>query len=529
MSVVIISPSYYCHWVFVVVVYVCCMYTCRCQPGSFTARPTCVNLGSVCTLDGRRCCPVVTPGDTVCHNRRCCIPQGGHCHGDAECCSGDCNTTLQKCRRKIDTLAPAECAIGGDLCITDSQCCANSHCVASTCCGDAGVRCALDSDCCGGICGNDNNRCCVREGNRCKRDFECCGRDRHCSISVEGSVCRLNILSALGSGVTREVQASGALASNNNDNSCVSSGSFCFADAQCCDGGRCHNLVCCGRAGSKCRTDGGCCEGRCGVNGQCCLPERYKCRNDSDCCSRHCKLSARGGGGLCAAARSTGVNNRNAATALSSTPDNTDLASSIPFGLSSIINAIINAGGGGGSSSLYQTPVYPPYYSEPQNTSPAGYYQRRNVCGPDGGGGGGGGCCLRTLSQCRRQWQCCSQECLSGRCCRREGRKCRRDEHCCSGKCNMFWQVCDKKPTPTPTVNCVPDKKRCRSSLECCDTSRCSRRGVCCRQRGKVCFSGADCCSGQCNGICCKSRGSQCRENKDCCANICGLDRRCSK
>lgn len=111
-----------------------------------------------CRLDGdpcgdaSECCNpfcVLAPtpdGDAAVCSSGDCWPDGSSCGGDPTlCCSKNCDRVTDKC---------APCALDGQSCVDDGDCCANV-CAAGICgadCLPAAQLCALDGQCCSHLC-----------------------------------------------------------------------------------------------------------------------------------------------------------------------------------------------------------------------------------------------------------------------------------------------------------------------------------------------------------------------------------------
>lgn len=129
------------------------------------------SVSDVCQTDGTCCAPVggvcrltVLGGLSLgpccagldCHtldgfgNIACCVPGGGSCTGDGECCTTHCTPggTCEPCRT------------GGAACGSPFECCSLS-CSAGICdaCGAAGAGCFDDASCCGGTCDVATSTC----------------------------------------------------------------------------------------------------------------------------------------------------------------------------------------------------------------------------------------------------------------------------------------------------------------------------------------------------------------------------------
>ena len=101
-------------------------------PINFGASVTCC-AGSVC-----RALQSVGPGVEI----DCCLPDGGTCAADADCCTGHCTGG-----------ACDQCRAPGAACANDNECCTPS-CVSGACgpCYTAGTPCTDGVQCCSGTC-----------------------------------------------------------------------------------------------------------------------------------------------------------------------------------------------------------------------------------------------------------------------------------------------------------------------------------------------------------------------------------------
>src|SRR5918997_3574135 len=115
-----------------------------CQTGATCVAGTCCPNAQVCgTGTSLTCCPSGQEcADGVC--RQPCLPGGGFCNLDSQCCSGSCDIFAFKCNA---------CQSSGNPCAFDSQCCSGT-CLEETCtgCRPLGAPCIRGSQCCSGTC-----------------------------------------------------------------------------------------------------------------------------------------------------------------------------------------------------------------------------------------------------------------------------------------------------------------------------------------------------------------------------------------
>lgn len=263
--------------------------------------------GSICNADSNTCVPTsgVCQSDADCTsgtNRTCHVGLGTcvGCLTDANCASGQCNTTTFTC-------LPSECRTNEDctsmsgtpFCSADGNC---VECRASVDCQpkdgvhqicDAGTHqcvvnpCMTDQDCrtdpSGGTYCDVNSGGCVA----CLSDAHCSGSKSHCL--PETRLCAMcasdtDCDAALGQTCTPDTHVC-KVTKCVSDASCdggrrceLSSGSCvaCLADSDCYFGGACQSNVCVQPA--SCTQDTDCIFGSFCASGQCAA-----CRNEGDC------------------------------------------------------------------------------------------------------------------------------------------------------------------------------------------------------------------------------------------------------
>jgi hypothetical protein len=158
--------------------------------------------GNACT--GGTCQPVCRVDNTPCQdNSQCC--------GSSVCCGGVTGGPVCK--------AVCGCLPHGGFCQTDSDCCAPNSCQNGRCleaCGHAGASCQSGAECCSGGCGDSICEC-EATGTTCVETADCCVGNLCCAgVGGAPNVCR-----------TSCCQADGASCQNNND---CCGGSVCCAN-----------------------------------------------------------------------------------------------------------------------------------------------------------------------------------------------------------------------------------------------------------------------------------------------------------
>ena len=107
-----------------------------------------------------------------------CKLAGQSCSGSAECCSANCDSTLNTCTNPV-----GGCKAAGDSCTAPTECCTlvcdGGKCGATLCTSDQ-QPCTSDAQCCSGSCGSSGceplNTACKTAGNTCGGNSECCSQ-----------------------------------------------------------------------------------------------------------------------------------------------------------------------------------------------------------------------------------------------------------------------------------------------------------------------------------------------------------------
>jgi len=140
---------------------VCIPSTCTppfsCGPGAqcLPDESCCVPAGTGCYLSIFNmgllsCCPGSTCGKPDVIGLACCLPEGGACASDAECCSDSCNSG-----GTCDA-----CLANGAACTDSLRCCSLDCGTSGTCeCLPAGNGCLLSAQCCSGSCDETTRTC----------------------------------------------------------------------------------------------------------------------------------------------------------------------------------------------------------------------------------------------------------------------------------------------------------------------------------------------------------------------------------
>ncbi len=140
---------------------VCIPNTCAppfsCGPGAqcLPDESCCVPAGAGCFLSIFNtgllsCCPGATCGKPDAIGLACCLPEGGTCASDTECCSDSCGAG--------GTCAP--CLANGAACTDSLRCCSLDCGASGTCeCLAAGNSCLLSVQCCSGSCDETSRTC----------------------------------------------------------------------------------------------------------------------------------------------------------------------------------------------------------------------------------------------------------------------------------------------------------------------------------------------------------------------------------
>ncbi len=169
------------------------------------------------------------------------------------------------------------CAVPGDSCTSNGQCCSNvcdpvtSKCKSSvTICSGAGSSCQLATDCCNLQCDTVRHVCssatsCVADNQACTTSAECCGQ-------------------------------------NCTGNKCVPLSTACLtAGNPCTTGGD-------GSAASQC-CSGLCTGGKCVLGSSFCIQPGDACSRDTDCCGGWCNKASGATLGVCQDVQTSGAGN----------------------------------------------------------------------------------------------------------------------------------------------------------------------------------------------------------------------------
>ena len=196
----------------------------------------CVRLGATCTSSAE-CCTGLSCGDDggggmVCSAADSCAIIGDGCSGDGDCCSNACDagTCAENAMTSCDPIGEA-CTAAGECC---SERCADA--AGAACTGGADCRCAFSSDCRASdeLCRNDGDCCvglCDRPGGAtvgtCISTGSCGVAGEPCSTEgLSGACCSTACLDADGTG-TPTCQRLGG---------CILQDEACTTDATCCSG-----------------------------------------------------------------------------------------------------------------------------------------------------------------------------------------------------------------------------------------------------------------------------------------------------
>lgn len=229
-----------------------------------------------------------------------CQLAGSSCASHSDCCSANCDPTLNACANPAGA-----CKSAGDACSVATDCCtlvcSAGKCGSTQCASDL-AACTTDAECCGGKCGAGGAGCtplnsaCKTAGNTCSAHGDCCSKlcqNGKCSgqpsfCNQTGDLCSTDIQCC--TGICNK--ASGAtLGTCKNPNApgttgCLVAGQVCGAGAKS-DGGVVGDggVPACG---------GECCSRACAPHGPTgvlicqppsgCHPTGEACVIDSDCC-----------------------------------------------------------------------------------------------------------------------------------------------------------------------------------------------------------------------------------------------------
>jgi hypothetical protein len=189
------------------------------------------------------------------------------CTTGTECCSGNCDMTVNQCAPPT----PGECLAADAVCQSSPECCTfscvNYRCSADQCTSD-NASCDNDGECCSGVCTDGAcaplNMECRTAGNACTLNSECCS-----GFCKDGTVC------------------------SSAPSYCTQGGDACSINSECCSGtciktadqplGLCQTSEQLTVPGSPvCRLAGEVCGAGADYNGEPLAP----C--GGDCCSRAC-------------------------------------------------------------------------------------------------------------------------------------------------------------------------------------------------------------------------------------------------
>jgi hypothetical protein len=148
--------------------YECCSNECGTADAVGVRRcvnpPGCVDPGEICAQGGSNDCCVLRSrgceptglGVSRCNDLSMCIPLGGTCDYDAQCCSGGSCILDAMGVRRCSTM----CVATGFACLADSDCCAGT-CIGGFCnggnngCSPLGTSCVTSAECCSNNCNGD--------------------------------------------------------------------------------------------------------------------------------------------------------------------------------------------------------------------------------------------------------------------------------------------------------------------------------------------------------------------------------------
>jgi hypothetical protein len=233
-----------------------------------------------------------------CFEGECCVPQGGACRFDLECCG-----TLDSGKgARCVAGACASCQAYGSQCVADADCCGQLKCSSGFCrmAADSCVTsCLSDTDCCTGYTCQalpQVGLTCA-PGKSCAQDFGSCSTDGDCcsGLTCQSHECRPPCANA-NEGCGPSKVCCGTLSCMGGTcqtpaPTCKTSGS-CGGDSDCCTNYHygCNVGTCCIALGGDCSAFGsGCCTGtQCisefGNPASCCVPSLGTCAQDGDCC-----------------------------------------------------------------------------------------------------------------------------------------------------------------------------------------------------------------------------------------------------
>jgi hypothetical protein len=230
-----------------------------------------------------------------------CLPNGGGCKENGDCCSQRCDTGV--CLEAGTCGGPgAGCKVRGDCCSGRCEPIAGALTCLNYCAAD-GLSCSRAFDCCsmacnGGTCGG---RLCLGEGeNGCTDDASCCSGtcDQVLHRCASSPPCKGSLQECEGTGTGG--CCSGVCSAPNDGRCdfgpgpCRPMGTFCLVDTDCCRG-TCSGRVCtapCLQDGEACTSGADCCGKVCTGSpqkcGQQCKALGIACTDDAQCCSGQC-------------------------------------------------------------------------------------------------------------------------------------------------------------------------------------------------------------------------------------------------
>ncbi len=385
--------------------------------------------GSDCGATGKACCPGAKPCNEVgvlCNGAVCgattttgglnqaCTPPTNACLSPYICKNGTCQNAAT-CNQVGQTCCANSTCNNGLVCGVDNKCAAGASCWAVQ------TDCATNpSKCCQGLActttvqpdGVDpKSTCCVSAGTSCKGDLDCCGW-----LFCNGGVC------------TRNADGESCLINDDCKNG------YCNTATSTCGSG--GSQMCAGQPvlGAQCFSSGNtCCDGsKCRVlssaptQNTCCKDPGTACAASKDCCGKMvcnastkvCQCQAQNASCI-DSTECCGTTTCNSGICTSSTPTKNPGDACTTNGECKTANGVsysCSAVGSGGTccTSVLQTPCG-------SNTECCGFYNGSDqaVCRSNTSVGGSDlKCCKQTGGTCSSPYDCCGlSSCLSnGRC-----------------------------------------------------------------------------------------------------------------